>query len=276
MNNIIKRTWNQNRMVNIEDLRGMAFQAEAQGHTFEISGINDNGEAITLTGTVSGVFMRPDGSAVPLTGSISGGKALLTLDADCYAISGRFVLTVFLASGTQTTAIYAAVGSIMRTSGDTPYVAPAYTLLASAEFEVSTTSTSQETVGEINISPASDLWRSDTIILVSVRDKAGKRNGYFLGCDYYFTNPIPANDGAETSLTYAGITKVLYNVNEDGDYNQVNQPYGVYPYDINNTGRVRIYARYNSSYSLTINGTYLVNVYALKFPNNVSPFGGNA
>ncbi len=276
MNNIIKRTWNQNRMTNIEDLSGMAFQAEAQGHTFEISGINDAGNAVTLTGTVSGVFMRPNGSAVPLTGSISNGKALLTLDADCYAIAGRFVLTMFLASGTQNTAIYAAVGSIMRSTGDTPYVAPAYTLLASAEFTVATTSTSQETIGEINISPASELWRSDAIILVSVRDKAGKRNGYFLGCDYYFSNPIPANDGAATSLTYAGIAKVLYNVTDAGDYDQANQPYGVYPYDINNSGRVRIYARYNSSYSLTINGTYKVDVYALKFPNNVSPFGGNS
>lgn len=147
-----------------------------------------------------------------------------------------------------------------------------YTKLAEAEFTVNTTSTSATSVGEINISPASDLWRSDAIILVSVRDKAGKRNGYFLGCDIYFTNPIPANSGSETNIVSGSVARVLYNVSSSGDYVQVSQAYGVFPYDINSSGRVRIYSRYHSTYSLTINGTYKVEVWALKYPNNVSPF----
>ena len=47
-NNVIQRVWNKNRMVNIEDLRGMAFQAEAAGHTFEISGIDNAGNTVSL------------------------------------------------------------------------------------------------------------------------------------------------------------------------------------------------------------------------------------
>ena len=125
MNNIIKRTWNQNRMVSIEDLRGMAFQAEDGGHTFEISGINDAEEAVELSGTVAGVFMRPDGTDVALTGTASDGVVSVTLTDACYAVAGRFGLTIFVTADSKKVAVYAAVGTVSRTSGgavagDTP------------------------------------------------------------------------------------------------------------------------------------------------------------
>ena len=47
-NNIIRRVWNQNRMVNIEDLYGAAFQAEIGGHTFEISGLDEQPSIIIV------------------------------------------------------------------------------------------------------------------------------------------------------------------------------------------------------------------------------------
>lgn len=125
MNNIIKRVWNQNRMVNIEDLSGMAFQAEDGGHTFEISGVNDAGETVELSGTVSGVFMRPDLADIAIVGSATDGVVSVTLPADCYAVNGRFALTIFVTSDSQKVAVYAAVGTVTRTSGgavagDTP------------------------------------------------------------------------------------------------------------------------------------------------------------
>lgn len=125
MNNIIKRVWNQNRMVNIEDLSGMAFQAEDGGHTFEISGVNDAGESVELSGTVAGVFMRPDLADVAIVGSATDGVVSVTLPADCYAVNGRFALTIFVTSDSQKVAVYAAVGTVTRTSGgavagDTP------------------------------------------------------------------------------------------------------------------------------------------------------------
>ena len=125
MNNIIKRVWNQNRMVNIEDLCGMAFQAESGGHTFAISGVDDTGAVVPLTGTVAGVFRRPDNADIALTGSASDGVASVTLTDDCYAVPGRFGLTVFVTSGGQKTAVYAAIGTVASTNGgavagDTP------------------------------------------------------------------------------------------------------------------------------------------------------------
>lgn len=122
MANIIKRVWNQNRMVQIEDLKGMTFQAEAAGHTFQISGIDDDGNTVALTGTPSGVLLRPDNTDVALTCSVSGGVVSATLPANCYDVPGRFGLTIFITSGSSKTAIYAAVGTVTRTSSGT--VAP--------------------------------------------------------------------------------------------------------------------------------------------------------
>lgn len=117
MNNIIKRVWNQNRMVSIEDLRGMAFQAEDGGHTFEISGINDAGESVPLSGTVAGVLMRPDGADVALNGSASDGVVSVTLSDACYAVAGRFGLTIFVTDeNDQKVAVYACVGTVTRTT----------------------------------------------------------------------------------------------------------------------------------------------------------------
>ena len=125
MNNIIKRVWNQNRMVQIEDLSGMTFQAESGGHTFEIFGVDDTGATVNLSGTVTGVFRRPDNADIALTGSASGGVASVTLTDDCYAVPGRFGLTIFVTSGGQKTAVYAAIGTVASTNGgavagDTP------------------------------------------------------------------------------------------------------------------------------------------------------------
>lgn len=125
MNNIIKRVWNQNRLVNIEDLTGMVFQAEADGHTFEISGVDDEGNAVALSGSVAGVFRRPDNADIALIGSDSDGVVSVTLDENCYAVPGRFALTIFVTSSGQTVAVYACVGTVAATSGgsvagDTP------------------------------------------------------------------------------------------------------------------------------------------------------------
>lgn len=125
MNNIIKRVWNQNRLVNIEDLTGMMFQSEIGGHTFEISGIDDTGAAVELSGTVTGVFRRPDNADIALTGSASEGVVSVTLSEDCYAVPGRFGLTIFVTSNSQKVAVYACVGTVAVSStgnvaGDTP------------------------------------------------------------------------------------------------------------------------------------------------------------
>jgi hypothetical protein len=144
-----------------------------------------------------------------------------------------------------------------------------YTKLAETEVTVNTTSTSVTVVENININPASDAWTSAHQIFVSIRDKAGKRNGHFLGADAIFSNANPANGSSAANAAPARNT-YLYNAN--GEFVQNNSGYGVFAYDINSSGRIRIASRYNATSSLTIDGTYKIEVYALPYPDNVSPF----
>lgn len=117
MNTVIKRAWNKNKLVKVEDLTGMTFQAESGGHTFEISGVDDTGAAVSLSGTVEARFLRADNAEIIISGTVSSGKASVTLSAACYAIPGRFLLTVYVTSGGQKVAVYAATGSVVATSG---------------------------------------------------------------------------------------------------------------------------------------------------------------
>lgn len=117
-NNIIKRVWNQGSMTPIEDLQGSAFTNENGGHTFQISGVDSNGESLALSGTIAASFLRPDQTTVGISGSVSGGVASVTLSAECYGIPGRFGLVVFLTSDGKKTAIYSCVGNVARSSTD--------------------------------------------------------------------------------------------------------------------------------------------------------------
>ena len=125
INNIISRTWHQGRLVNIDDLTGFLFQEESSGHTFEIAGVDDSGAAVSLSGTVTGVFKRADNADIALEGSISGGKAYVALSEDCYSVPGASGLTVFVSDGDQKVAVYAAILRVSQTyggavAGDTP------------------------------------------------------------------------------------------------------------------------------------------------------------
>lgn len=119
MNNIIERIWKQGGLVNIEDLRGTAFQAEESAHTFRIRGVDESGEPLALTGTCAAIFLRADNTDVAITGTITDGAAEITLTDECYDMPGRFGLTIYVTSDEQTVAVYAAIGSVCRTSSGT-------------------------------------------------------------------------------------------------------------------------------------------------------------
>lgn len=141
-----------------------------------------------------------------------------------------------------------------------------WTKLGETTLVVNTTSTSAGSAGSLTLPEA---WTKAKIIYVRVRDTAGKRAGYFLGSDAFFENYQLAN-GTTTALTVAA--RLVHRYNSDNTYTAYSGAYGVYGYDINSSGRVRIYRRYNSTYTLTINSTYKVEVYALDYPDGVSPF----
>lgn len=160
--------------------------------------------------------------------------------------SGKIFYT---ADGTQTT------GTASGGGGSN------WTHLGSTELTVNTTSTSAASAGTISCgTTAAD---KDAIIYVRIRDKEGKRAGYFAGSDAYFMNYNKAN--ASTSA-FAVPAVMCYRYTTSSAWAGTAGQYGVYGYSISNAGVVTIRRRYNSNYSLTINSTYQVDVFKLTYP----------
>lgn len=136
-----------------------------------------------------------------------------------------------------------------------------YKLLKSAEFTVNTSSTTAIDVGTVDA--GSDAYDSSKLIYVRVRDKAGVRDGYFTETDTWFPNQYQYKSIASTLATCGKLAI--------GKGSVSTSQYGVYPSTISSDGTVAIKAKYNTSYG-TIDGTYVVEVYALDWPDKASPF----
>ncbi len=145
-----------------------------------------------------------------------------------------------------------------------------YTLLGSKELTVNTTSTSSTAIsgGEFSVNRTSNTAK---ILYIQVRDKAGKRNGYFFGSDTFWYQPV----GGATTNSYRMCTVIATNSSGKVECTSTSQ-YGIYPSSpptfSDGSVTVKMYSRYNSNYSRTINGTYVVKVYDLAWPDNVTPF----
>ena len=151
-----------------------------------------------------------------------------------------------------------------------------YTLIASEEVEVDTTSTTATTLVEIPTPEGQDMF--DAMYYIRIRDKAGKRAGYYYGADTWIVNQMKANG---TSSFFQMCPTILYAVNSSGKFvggansstgyaTSGGSAYGVYVSSILIGGSIRIQAKYSSSLG-TISGTFSIEVYKLKWPNNVSP-----
>jgi hypothetical protein len=143
----------------------------------------------------------------------------------------------------------------------------AWTKLGEKDITTASTSTSNSNVGTISCGSAAAT--KDKIIYVRVRDTAGPRAGYFLGSDTFFINTNKAN-GSTSAISTAA--RLIHRYSTSSQYAAYSGTYGVYAYSITNAGVVNIYRRYNSSNSLTIDGTYHVEVYSLDYPDGESVF----
>lgn len=146
--------------------------------------------------------------------------------------------------------------------------ASSWTKVAETSYQVSTTSTSAATVATWETGH-SELWTSSKWVYVRVRDTAGKRAGYFYGSDQFlqFT-------GTGSSATTWGRFYSRYTTS--GSFGLIatygTTGYGVYADTLYSDGRIRIRQRYSSGNSLTIDGTYKVEVYLLDPPTGAPIF----
>lgn len=141
-----------------------------------------------------------------------------------------------------------------------------WTLLGSKDFTINQTGESNTSIGSITI--GTSAWTKDNVIWVRTRDKAGARNGYYFGSDTMFFN-ANAENGVASTYSVRTVNTIRYNSSQFACYNGA---YGVFAYSITTAGKVNIYARYNSTYSLTIDGTFSVDVYSLSLPTGKTIF----
>lgn len=115
---IVERTANLNGPIIPDALAGVLNGSEIDAHKFVITATRD-GATVALTGTVTASFLRADGAEVVLTGEIEDGAATVTLAQSCYAVPGRFALTVFVTADGVKTGVYACMGGVRNTTSGT-------------------------------------------------------------------------------------------------------------------------------------------------------------
>lgn len=115
----------------------------------------------------------------------------------------------------------------------------------------------------------SALSTKDKIIWVHIRDTNGKRSGYFYGSDTFFINWQKANGSTSTFSTPACN---CLRVSTSGLYASTVGQYGVYGYSVSNAGALLVRKRYNSSYTLTIDGSFKISTYILELPSGLYLF----
>ena len=150
--------------------------------------------------------------------------------------------------------------------------ASSWTKVAETSYQVSTTNTSATDVATWETGH-SELWTSDKLVYVRIRDTAGKRAGHFYGTDQFFMNSFPVNDSMTPNIT-TGVRFIIRYATGQFSISAYSGTtgYGVYAYKIYEDGRIEIKERYNSSISLTIDGTYKVEVYLLDPPTGAPIF----
>lgn len=134
-----------------------------------------------------------------------------------------------------------------------------WTKVAETSYQVSTTSTSAATVATW-ATGHSEIWTTNKILYIRIRDTAGKRAGYFYGSDSFLLG------GFVGTANTNGIRFCIRYTN-DGKYGVSSASsatgYGFYADTVYSDGRLRLRARYNENNSFTINSTYKIEVYLL-------------
>ena len=226
------------------------------------------------------------GDANLVAGNIKSGTTIFGVEGTYQGSSASLITKTITANGTYNAASdnadgYSSVtvnvsgggGSITQDENGYLVLDPngggsgsSYTLLTSAEFSVSTTSTSEITVG--TIAAGASAYTGDKILVVSIRDKAGQRAGYYYGSDSFFANTYAKNGSTNTCNMVA---QIFCYTGTNGRMMGSSGPYGVYAKSVTSSGVITINARYSSVYQ-AIDGTFKCDVYLLDWPGGVTPY----
>lgn len=97
--------------VKVRYIDGNLFSHNGNGNRIGVI-VTNNGDPVTLTGTVSGYAVLADGTTVPCTGTRSGNKASILVPAAAYS-PGSILISIFLTDGTTVTTLAALSSSVI-------------------------------------------------------------------------------------------------------------------------------------------------------------------
>lgn len=103
------------KLPTVMKLMGWAFSADDGANKVGVI-VKDGGEPITLSGTVKGYIIKPDGTMVnDVYGSKSGNRAWIVLPAAAYSQQGKITVTIKLINGTEVSTLGAVEAYVYRT-----------------------------------------------------------------------------------------------------------------------------------------------------------------
>lgn len=141
------------------------------------------------------------------------------------------------------------------------------TKIAEKSYNVTTTSAVKEYI-ETWDTGHPEIWTSDSILYIRVRDEAGKRNGYFYGSDTFFYNEYPYNNN--TLYRFSNGLRYIRSINENGtmksNFYTGTSGNGIWADNFSNDGKISIVDQYSSNNSRAIDGTYKVEVFLIDAP----------
>lgn len=144
-----------------------------------------------------------------------------------------------------------------------------YKLLKSHTFEGVVGSTTSVSLGTISV--GAEAYTSAKIIYIKIRHTGGKANSRYCGADIFCINEYPAN-GATTDTTASNRIYMHYNSGYAGAWGvHTTNNNGIYVTALTNTGDISFSTKQTSTVT-NIGGDYKVDVYALDWPDDISPF----
>ena len=117
---MIETWYNQdlNSAVKVQYLNGNVFSMDNNGNKIGVNVFQD-GEPVTLTGSISADVIRSDGGTVAVSGTASDNQAYVVLPQACYAVPGVISIVIKITVSSDVTTLCAVVANVYQSSTDT-------------------------------------------------------------------------------------------------------------------------------------------------------------
>ena len=181
--------------VKVQYLKGNVFNQDSLGNLIGVEVYKD-GDAVSLSGSVTGYCVLADGSTVPVSGVRSGNKASITLLQACYAIPGPISIVVKLTDENTITTLGCIVGTVYQSKTDN-MVTPSSTVIEDWAQQISETLQQclDATEGTVKYSEAQSLTDAQK---AQARSNIGASGGGDIPTDVVKYTPQSLTDSQKT------------------------------------------------------------------------------